>query len=238
MSVDIRIQFDNKFLTIPINPEQIESTRNADNTDMKIIGIGPATRKGSPGLKSFTIESFFPGTKSYFYTGSSPKTCIDFINKIWESDNTNNTVAKITTIGLPNEINMYFVIDEFNCTNKAGEEEDVYYSLKIKEYKPYGVRKIKKTTTSSTARANTNTAKSSSSSSKTNTYTVKKGDCLWNISKACCGNGANWKKLYNLNKKIIGSNPNLIKPRTGFNFTFWMEESKISNKIKISFKYT
>lgn len=43
------------------------------------------------------------------------------------------------------------------------------------------------------------------------TYTVVKGDCLWNIAKKFYGSGAQYTKIYNANKGII-KNPNLIYP--------------------------
>jgi len=42
------------------------------------------------------------------------------------------------------------------------------------------------------------------------TYTVKKGDSLWKIAEKYLGSGSKWKEIYNLNKKVIGNNPNLI----------------------------
>ncbi len=44
------------------------------------------------------------------------------------------------------------------------------------------------------------------------TYTVIKGDCLWNIAKKFYGSGAQYTKIYNANRSIIGGNPNLIYP--------------------------
>lgn len=41
------------------------------------------------------------------------------------------------------------------------------------------------------------------------TYTVKSGDCLWNIAKKFYGNGASYTKIYEANKNII-KNLNLI----------------------------
>ena len=43
------------------------------------------------------------------------------------------------------------------------------------------------------------------------TYTVKKGDCLWNIAKQFYGNGAMYTKIYDANTNKI-ANPNLIYP--------------------------
>ena len=217
MAVEIKIQFNGKSLTIPINPEELNLSRSANNEDIDIIGIGPVTRKGPPSLYNLTIESFFPGEKSYFYTGVKPKTCVDFIDEIWKADNKNNNVAKIVTTGLLKNLNMYFIIEDFEWDYKAGEEEDIYYNLKIKEYVPYGVKVVpwklvnnsKKPISSS---SKSRTKSTSTNNSKKNTYKVQKGDCLWNIAKAASGKGSNWKELYNLNKKVIGSNPNLIKP--------------------------
>lgn len=214
MSVKIMIQFNNKNLTIPINPEEISVNRSADNEDINIIGLGKATRKGEPGLATFTIDSFFPGQNSYFYTGVLPKTCVEFIKEIWNTDNTNNNVAKIVSLGLPIEINMYFVIENFEYDHKAGEEDDIYYTLEIKEYIPYGAKTVDVQLSGlAAARASSTSNSAGSGSSGSNkTYTVVRGDCLWNITKKYTGNGARWRELYNLNTSVVGSNPNLIYP--------------------------
>lgn len=220
--IKIMIQFNGKNLTIPVNPEEINITRSADNDNINIIGLGKATRKGEPGLQSLSISSFFPGSNSYFYTGVLPSTCIKFINEIWETENINNNVAKLVTLGLPVDISMYFVIENFDYEHKAGEEDDIYYTLEIKKYIPYGVKTVSVQTSglqaaraSSTSNKNTTqTPKSGNqTATTTKTYTVVKGDCLWNITKKFTGSGSGWRELYNLNKGVIGSNPNLIKPK-------------------------
>lgn len=47
---------------------------------------------------------------------------------------------------------------------------------------------------------------------KSKTYVVKPGDSLSKIAKLELGNSSVWNKIYQLNKKVIGSNPNAIKP--------------------------
>jgi nucleoid-associated protein YgaU len=44
------------------------------------------------------------------------------------------------------------------------------------------------------------------------TYTVVPGDTLWGIAQRFYGNGAQWPTIYNANRGVIGSNPNLIFP--------------------------
>lgn len=223
-SVKMLIQFNKQQLTLPINPEELQVSREADNEDINIVGLGKATRKGEPGLRTCTISSFFPNKNSYFYTNVKPKTCVNFINKIWKTDNKNNNVAKIVTTGLPKNLVMYFVVNNFSYNNKAGEEQDIYYELEIKEYVPYGVKLvqtkkkgIKTTRAKSTAVKKVDKQKQKEKKKENRqtqvnkTYKVVRGDCLWNITKKYTGKGSRWRELYNLNKDKI-KNPNLIYP--------------------------
>ena len=210
--IKITLQFNGKTLTLPVNPEQLAINRSASNSDIDIIGLGRATRKGEPGLAGLTIDSFFPGSNSYYYTGTSPRACIEFIEEIWYAENTNNNVGRLITLGLPIDLNIYFVIDSFEYDHNAGEEDDIYYVLKIKKYVPYGVKTVNVDLTGlAAARGGSTNIPVQSTSTKNNTYTVEKNDYLWNITQAAVGDGSRWKELYDLNKSIIGSNPNQIK---------------------------
>jgi nucleoid-associated protein YgaU len=44
------------------------------------------------------------------------------------------------------------------------------------------------------------------------TYTVKPGDSMWAIAEKYLGNGADWMKIYEANKELIGKKPDLIHP--------------------------
>lgn len=83
----------------------------------------------------------------------------------------------------------------------------------MKEYRAVTVTKVKKASTSKkkTTKKKTTTKKKRTTENKPKqkTYTVKKGDCLWNIAKKFYGNGAQYTKIYNANKSKI-KNPNLI----------------------------
>lgn len=74
-----------------------------------------------------------------------------------------------------------------------------------------------KTSTSTTAKKTTTKKEEKKvqstpqASTAKRTYTVKKGDCLWNIAKKFYGNGASYTKIYDANTNKI-ANPNLIYP--------------------------
>jgi nucleoid-associated protein YgaU len=43
-------------------------------------------------------------------------------------------------------------------------------------------------------------------------YTIRSGDCLWNIAKDQLGDATKWSDIYKLNSDVLGSNPSLIHP--------------------------
>jgi len=45
-------------------------------------------------------------------------------------------------------------------------------------------------------------------------YTVHKGDNLWDIAHSHLGDGTRWEEIYDLNKSVLGDNPRLIMPGT------------------------
>ncbi|MCL2588641.1 MAG: contractile injection system protein, VgrG/Pvc8 family [Oscillospiraceae bacterium] len=43
-------------------------------------------------------------------------------------------------------------------------------------------------------------------------YTVVRGDNLWNIARRFLGSGPRYREIFELNRDVIGNNPNLIRP--------------------------
>lgn len=201
--VNLRIEFDNRTLTLPVNPENLEPSRSADNEEVNIIGLGNIVVKKEIGLTKLSIESFFPSVNSAFYTNVSPKTCINFINTIWKSDK----YARIVSEGLPVNINMFFVINNFNYDSRAGEEEDLYYTLEITEFKAYGAKYVNK--------VNENLLISPNNRINTKPilnqlYNVKQGDSIISITRKIVGDTNRWIELYSENTATIGNNPEAL----------------------------
>jgi nucleoid-associated protein YgaU len=56
-------------------------------------------------------------------------------------------------------------------------------------------------------------------------YTVQKGDSLWNIAEKQLGDGTKWTEIYKMNSDVIGQNPDLIFSGTELKLPGGMEQS-------------
>lgn len=229
--IDLYIRFDGLEYPIPVNPSDITISQAATNTNLDIIGLGKVTRKGEPGLRTLRIKSFFPSPSSRYYNNIPALLYIQFIEKIWKTENTNNKVAWIYSMGgiwtdmVAKQINMYFVIEKFDYTYKGGDF-DTEYTLSIKEYKEYGVEVTTKNFTEglksaripSTVKRNLpGFMQDTYPTTSSKTYTTGQDDTLWSVAKTSTGDGSNWNSLYELNKTSIGDNPETIPPNTKLN---------------------
>jgi nucleoid-associated protein YgaU len=106
-------------------------------------------------------------------------------------------------------------MEDYKITEDATDGFDLTVKIKLKQYRDYGTKTVNIKITASKPKAAVETKRSTTTSpapSTSQTYTVVKGDCLWNIAKKFYGNGSKYTVIYNANKSVIGGNPNLIYP--------------------------
>ena len=101
------------------------------------------------------------------------------------------------------DTNLLVALEDFEITENADEGDDVLISFKLKQYKEYGVKVLKVAKKKDTTSTSNKARSGNNNSSKSQTYTVKSGDCLWNIAKKFYGSGAKYTKIYNANKTVI-----------------------------------
>lgn len=194
-----------KFM-LPVNPESFAFTEKHNNTSVNVNSIGEVNLLGKRDLKTGTISSHFPKRDRNYANNSGRQAPYTYINKLLSWKSSGKPIQLIIT---GTKINFQVTIE----TLKYGEQDgtgDVYYDLTLKEYRAVEIKKTK------LKEKKKNTKKKSkpkrpATKKKTKTYTVKSGDCLWNIAKKFYGNGAQYTKIYNANKGKI-KNPNLIYP--------------------------
>lgn len=196
-----------KFM-LPVNPESFAFTEKHNNTSVNVNSIGEVNLLGKRDLKTGTISSHFPKRDRNYANNSGRQAPYTYINKLLSWKSSGKPIQLIIT---GTKINFQVTIE----TLKYGEQDgtgDVYYDLTLKEYRAVEIKKTKlketekKKTTKKESKPKRPVAKK-----ETKTYTVKSGDCLWNIAKKFYGNGAQYTKIYNANKGKI-KNPNLIYP--------------------------
>ena len=111
--------------------------------------------------------------------------------------------------------NLTVGMEDYQITDDAKEGFDLTVSVKLKQYRAFGTKTVTITPApapSEPATATVQPAPRETTSAPQNlSYTVKSGDCLWNIAKKQLGDGSRWKEIYELNKDKI-KNPNLIYP--------------------------
>lgn len=225
-------------IKFPVLPEKITIKNGGQNTSVNIVGLGEITIRRERKALAYSFSSFLPKDSFPGISSSRVVTTKKVTTKKKTTEQTtvndapkpNTIIKKITnwkekkqpvhfmiTGGL---IDCYCTIENFSYEEVGGDVGTYQYSIELKEYREVEVRKIKKkkktskTTKKKKAKKVTTKkqAKRTNSKAVPDTYTVKKGDCLWNIAKKFYGDGAKYTKIYNANKKVIGSNPNKIYP--------------------------
>lgn len=193
MVVDIYIKerSGSREIRIPLLPERIVCrSGEAAFATYDIINHGEVAVPTGVGLASYSWESEFPGkyrTDKSMMRGEwqDPAT----YHKIIEDWKKNGTPLNLLVTGFPINVDVY--VKEYTA-EPAGAFGDMEYEIVFLEERDIT---IKKTSTGSNSTKRT--------SQKTTSYTIKKGDTLWDISHKFLGAGSKWETIYNANKEII-----------------------------------
>lgn len=194
-------------IRLPVLPEEIKISMGSNDQSVDVAGLGEILIAQSRPATEFSFSSFFPATSFpgiKVQTITAPKT---LKSKIKEWKNSDKPVHFIVTgVG----IDIYCRISKFTVRETGGDVGTISYAIVFKEFREPQVRQIKVENSTKTGRVQSSTARTDNTSIP-NTYVIKKGDCLWNISKKYFGSGSKYTTLFNLNRSII-KNPNLIYP--------------------------
>ena len=193
-------------LRIHVLPEKFTVSIGSKNSSVDVAGLGEIVVKQSRPAYQFKFSSFFPARGFPGLSVSSlspPQSCVKKIES-W-IDGKKPVHVIVTGVG----IDVYCTIESFSRYEQGGDVGTIYYDISLKEYREVTLRKVKVEQKQATVEK-TETRVDNTTAPKT--YTVKKGDCLWNIAKQLYGSGADYSKIYEANKGTVGSNPNLIYP--------------------------
>ncbi len=194
----------------PVNPEQISITDGRTFTEVPIINLGTTLLSGPMIPQGLQFASFFP--KKYDASFCNYRKIEDPIRSWdrmmkWMGRGSNNRQVPTTPLRVTitaSKFSQLMVITDFSRDQFGGEPGDIYYQITFAQWRKQVIR--------IESRGGKGKKKRDDPPSKPRTYTVKRGDTLWAISKKFYGSGSKWRTIYNANKGVIGGNPNLIFP--------------------------
>lgn len=208
-------------ILLPIAPSKLTVKIGNENKALTLINEGEINVLKKAGLTEIDFDATIPNVEYPFATYKngfqSAKTFLDAIEKL-KTDQ--KPFQFIVTRTFPNgkaifNTNMKVSLENYTIKEEAKQGFDATVTFKLKQYRDYGTKtckiKIETTKKAVTAEPKRETTSSPAPVKQNKTYTVVRGDCLWNIAKKFYGNGSQYTKIYNANKDKIKS-PNLIYP--------------------------
>lgn len=204
----------------PIAPSKLQLKIKGQNKTLTLINEGEINILKKAGLTDVSFDLLLPNVKYPFATYKSGfKTADYFLDELEKLKTDEKQFQFIVTRLLPNgkmlfDTNMKVSLESYDIKEDAKEGFDVVVSVKLKQYRDYGTKTCKITGADTKPKVSVETKRPTEKSpapSTNQTYTVVKGDCLWNIAKKFYGNGSKYTVIYDANKSKI-KNPNLIYP--------------------------
>jgi len=199
---------------LPIAPEKFTlKVKNANKT-MTLINEGEVNFLKDAGLTEIEFDALIPAVQYSFakYDGGF-KSPAYFTNHFESLKTGKNPFQFIVTRKMPDgkllfDNDMTVSMESYTIKEQATDGFDLTVSIKLKQYRPFGTKTVKVINNTASVIPVRETTNSPAPKQET-TYTVKKGDSLWNIAKKFYGDGSKYPKIYEANKDKI-SNPNLI----------------------------
>ena len=205
---------------LPIPPKKLELKISDQNKTYDLMNYSEINVLKNPGLTSIEFEVLLPNVKYPFAMYKNDFQNAKYYLGILENLKVNKSAFQFIVIRkFPNgnsifDTNIKVSIEDYTITDSTDEGFDTKVKIKLKQYREYSTKTVQVTIKQYkppvvTRTVTTNNTAASKPSGQN--YTVKRGDCLWNIAKKYYGNGSKYTTIYNANRDKI-KNPNLIYP--------------------------
>lgn len=213
---------------LPIAPEKLQVKINNGNSALTLIDGGQINILKRAELTEVEFECRIPQVKYPFAIYKSGfKGAAYFLNYFEKLKAKRKPFQFIVSRTLPNgkvlfSTNMKVSMEDYKITEQAKEGFDLMVKVKLKQYRDYGTKTISIRHVDSKQREKVEkpkvkvekprAAETSPAPAAPQAYTVVRGDCLWSIAKRFYGDGSKYTAIYDVNRGVIGGNPNLIYP--------------------------
>ena len=206
---------------LPVSPSKMTTKISNKNKTITLINDGEVSILKMQGLTEISFDLLLPNVEYPFadYKNGKFKDAKYFLDKFEKLKLNKTSFQFIVSRELPKgkdlfSTNITVSLEDYSIIEDAKEGFDVTASIKLKQYKLFSTKVVQLQTTiaaSSSSGVIFIPAKEETPP-KVNTstippYTVKSGDCLWNICKRYLGDGSKYWSIAELNNI---KNPHLI----------------------------
>lgn len=206
---------------LPIAPPKLSVKINNANETVTLINEGEINILKKAELTDIEFECRIPQEKYPFAVYKSGFKGADYFLDYFESLKTSKkpfqfiVCRKRPTGKRLFDTNIKVSMEDYKITEDAKNGFDILVKIKLKQWRDYGTKTVSISFNMEKPKASVEPQREATTSpapAAAQTYTVVKGDCLWNIAKKFYGNGSKYTVIYNANRSVIGGNPNLIYP--------------------------
>lgn len=198
-------------MLLPIPPQKIPIKYPGQNETATLINGEEINITRPPGLAEISIDVVLPQMEypCAMWDGSV-EDAEEFISRLQDLKESGDAFEFIV-IRDSFDTNMDVTLEDYKVSDDVKEGLDLVVSLTMKEARHYGTKIMNFAIVPEQPipAAASPEPERPAAQPQVKTYTVKSGDCLWNIAKKQLGDGNRWKEIHNLNLDKI-SNPNLI----------------------------
>lgn len=198
-------------ILLPITPSNLQIKIKNQNKTIELINFGEANILKSPGLTEINFDFVIPVSGKYPFARDVQSA--EYYLSTLERLKTNLKPFKFVVLRQISNIKSEFstslnvTLEDYEIIEEAEKGLDITVKVNLKQYREYGTQNIilaqnKDGTVTTTKKTPRETTKEPAK-----TYTVQRGDTLWNIAKKQLGDGSKYKDLAKLNNI---ANPNLL----------------------------
>lgn len=203
---------------LPVAPAAMNMRINNKNKTITLMNEGEVNILKKAGLTDIEFEVLLPNAQypfAIYPSGFQPAT--HYLEKLEKLKVSQEPFQFIVNRMKPNgsllfDTNMTVSLEEYDIEEGAENGFDITVSVKLKQFRTYGTKKLNiKTDTSSTSNSQKVTVEKqrpATGKQTPKTHTVKSGDTLWSIAKSHLGDGSKYTELAKINNI---SNPSIIK---------------------------
>lgn len=188
-------------IELPVTPSKLTISIKNNNKTINLINEGDINILKQAGLTEISFEALIPQTNYVFAkSDNNAKYYLDLFEKLKGAKKPFQfIVIRLMGKDILFNSNMSVSMEDYTITEDAKNGLDLNVSIKLKQYKAYGTKKV----IVQNGVATIQDSRDTKTAPDNKTHTVASGDSLWAISKKYYNDGSKYDSIYQANKTLI-----------------------------------